>query len=151
MALMKREIRSSVRYVLVVQCGKARRRCSGFACENSFHERLFSFEGYGPDVRYLPILCDVCGAATLTAQLAHFVRKLQAKTDVTLDQVSVHLSSCMVTDNSHHARCSQVARIRDVIAAQGLEHVTEGTYVSARAQARREAGIYPTSPGLEVS
>lgn len=148
---MKREIRSSVRYVLVVQCGKARRRCSGFACENSFHERLFSFDGYGPGVRFMSVSCDMCEEGALAEQLAHFARKLQKKTDIMPDQVSVHLSSCVVTDNSHHARCPRVTRIRDLIEAQGLAHITEGTYVSARAQARRASGAYAAAPKLEVS
>lgn len=99
----------------------------------------------------MSVSCDACGEGTLAEQLSHFVRKLQKKTDITPDQVSVHLSSCMVTDNAHHARCPYVVRVRDLITAQGLVHITEGTYVSARAQARRESGIYTAGSELEVS
>lgn len=112
---------------------------------------MFSFSGYGPDVRFLPVSCDVCGDATLEMQLSHFVRKLRRKTDITLDQVSVHLSSCIVTDNSHHARCPLVERIRSLLTTHGFTHITEGTYISARAQARRAAGEYSSPPLLEES
>lgn len=147
---VKRELRSGIRYVLAVQCALSRARCSGFACENSFHERQFSFDGYGSGTRFLSVTCGGCDGENVKVQLAHFARKLLKKTDITLDQVSVHLSSCMVTDNSHHRRCPHVAKIRAAIGAAGFTNITEGTYVSARAEERRGIGDYSSYPEVEV-
>ena len=149
---MKLAERAKIKYVLVVQCDNARHRCSGFACENWFHQRMASFAGYHPEVRFLTVTCGGCGGLeTLHAQLEHFKRKLLKKTSIALDEVSIHLSSCMVTDNSHHNRCVHVAEICKVINDCGFVNITEGSYVSARAQAKREAGIYKNYPTLEMT
>jgi predicted metal-binding protein len=130
------------KYVVLIQCEIARQRCSGFACANAFYNRDDSFKEYGDSVRYISIPCGGCCGAGLASKLEHFSNKLRKKTDVNKDEVAVHLSSCMVTDNYHHDRCPHTDYIKALVVKKGYKNIVEGTYISKVAEKKREGGEY---------
>ncbi|WP_312651907.1 CGGC domain-containing protein [Aminipila sp.] len=130
------------KYVMIIQCDIARQRCSGFACTNGFYNRDDVFKDYDDNVRYISLTCGGCCGASLASKLEHFSKRLTKKTAVTKDEVAVHLSSCMVTDNYHHDRCPHVDYIKALIEKKGYKRVVEGTYISKVAEKKRESGEY---------
>ena len=48
------------KYVVIIQCDIAHRRCSGFACTNAFYNKDGVFEDYSEDTRYISFTCDGC-------------------------------------------------------------------------------------------
>ena len=134
----------AVKFVLIVQCDKSRERCSGFACTNSFYNRegFFKGRGYEEGVRYLALTCGGCCGTGLAMKLEHFSKKLLKKTDIKKEEVAVHLSSCMVTDNYHHDRCPNIAYIKDIVRKKGYGDVVDGTYLSEASERKRCAGVY---------
>ena len=107
-----------IKYVLIIQCDIARQRCSGFACTDSFYNRAGFFKD------------------------EHFSKKLIKATGIKKDEVAVHLSSCMVTDNYHHDRCPHLDYIKALVLKKGFKHIVEGTFKSENATKKRAAGIY---------
>lgn len=136
------DTKMDTKYVMIIQCDIARQRCSGFACTNGFYNRDDVFKDYGEDVRYISLTCGGCCGASLASKLEHFSNKLKNKTDVTKDDVAVHLSSCMVTDNHHHDRCPHVDYIKALIKKKGYQRIIEGTFISKVAEKKREMGEY---------
>lgn len=136
----------SIKFVLIIQCDTARLRCSGFACADSFYGRdgFFKERGYPHGVRYMAITCGGCCGARLASQLEHFAKKLARKTNITKDEVAVHLASCMTTDNHHHDRCPHIDYIKALILKKGFSNIAEGTYESKTAAKKRESGTYKT-------
>ena len=132
------------KYVVIIQCDIARQRCSGFACTNSFYERNDSFKDYTDDVRYISMTCGGCCGASLASKLEHLSNKLKKKTDIQKDEVAVHLSSCMVTDNYHHDRCPHAEYIKALVEKKGYKNIIEGTYISRISEKKRENGEYKT-------
>ncbi len=134
----------NAKYVMIIQCEFARNRCSGFACTNGFYNRDDGFKDYGEAVRYIAMTCGGCCGAGLAVKLEHFSTKLLKKTEVKKDEVVVHLSSCMVTDNYHHDRCPNLDYIRGLVQKKGYHNIVDGTYISKTAQKKREKGEYKT-------
>jgi len=132
---------NNIKFVVMIQCEIARRRCSGFACTDAFYNRNDGFKDYGSEVRYISIPCGGCCGAGLAAKLEHFSNKLK-KTDVKKDEVAVHLSSCMVTDNYHHDRCPHTDYIKALVEKKGYKNIVEGTYISRVSEKKRESGEY---------
>ena len=135
-----------IKYVFIIQCDIARLRCSGFACTNCFYNKdgFFKDCGYGDDVRYIAITCGGCCGGSIASKLEHFSNKLKNQTDVKKDEVAVHLSSCMATDNYHHDRCPNIDYIKGIILKKGYKNIVEGTFKSENATRKREGGIYKT-------
>ena len=132
----------STKYVVIIQCDISRQRCSGFACTNSFYNRDDSFKEYDDAVRYISLTCGGCCGASLASKLEHFSNKLRKNTDIKKDEVTVHLSSCMVTDNYHHDRCPHADYIKALIKKKGYDNIVEGTYISRTSEKKRETGEY---------
>ncbi len=132
----------SVKHVIIITCEIANRRCSGFACANAFYNREEVFASYGDDVRYISFTCGGCCGKGVASKLEHFSKKAQVKNGVGKDEVVVHLSSCMVTDNYHYDRCPHVDYIKSIVAKKGYTAVVEGTYISRTAVKKRAAGLY---------
>lgn len=130
------------KYVIIIQCDIARQRCSGFACTNTFYNRDDAFKDYDDNVRYISFTCGGCCGASLAAKLEHFLKKLSKEKNVSKDEIVVHLSSCMVTDNYHHDRCPHVDYIKALVEKKGYKRIIEGTYISKVAEKRRETGEY---------
>lgn len=132
----------SIKYVVIIQCDIARQRCSGFACTNSFYNRDEKFENYDENIRYISFTCGGCCGKGVASQLEHFTKKSAAKNGLKKEEVAVHLSSCMVTDNYHYSRCPHVDYIKKIVAKKGYQCVVEGSYISNGAKKKRAAGIY---------
>lgn len=132
----------NTKYVVIIQCDIAHRRCSGFACTNAFYNKEESFENYEDTTRYISFTCGGCCGKGIAAKLEHFSKKLKSKNNINKDEVIIHLSSCMVNDNHHYDRCPHIDYIKGIISKKGYENVIEGSYISKNAKQKRENGIY---------
>jgi len=132
------------KYVLIIQCDIAHRRCSGFACTDFFYKKEGLFENYDEDTRYISFTCGGCCGKGVAAKLEHFARKSTKANALNKDDVVVHLSSCMVTDNHHYDRCPHVDYIKSIVAKKGYKNVVEGSYISKNSEMKREKGAYKT-------
>jgi predicted metal-binding protein len=132
----------STKYVVIIQCDIAHRRCSGFACTNAFYNKEGMFEKYEDGIKYISFTCGGCCGKSVAAKLEHFAKKLSRKTNINKDEVVIHLSSCMVTDNHHYDRCPHVDYIKSIILKKGYKDVIEGSYISKNAEKKREQGVY---------
>ena len=141
--------RKDIKYIVVIQCDHSRKRCSGFACSNTFFEKADTFSGYSADTKFLTMTCGGCCGVPVAGSLEHFAKKLRTKTDIKKSEVAVHLSSCMVTDNHHHDRCPHVDQIKDTIRRHGFENIIEGTYRSKTTSKLREIGKYKVYDSVE--
>lgn len=133
-----------IKYCVIIQCEIAHKRCSGFACTNAFYNRDEKFNNYSEDTRYISFTCGGCCGKGIASKLEHFSKHLKSKTDVSKDEVSVHLSSCMSTDNYHYDRCPHIDYLKNIIVKKGFNNLVEGTYVSKGAIRKREIGQYKT-------
>ena len=132
----------SIKYVVIIQCDIAHNRCSGFACTNSFYNREAVFENYDDSTRYISFTCGGCCGKSVATKLEHFSKKLKTKKNLEKDEVVVHLSSCMVTDNYHYDRCPNIDYIRAIILKKGYKNIVEGSYISKSAEKKRDEGTY---------
>jgi predicted metal-binding protein len=130
------------KYVIIIQCDLAHRRCSGFACTNAFYNRDGLFKEYREDTRYISFTCGGCCGKSIAAKLEHFSKKVSKKNNIKKDEVIVHLSSCMVTDNHHYDRCPHVDYIKSIVSKKGYENIVEGSYISVGATKKRAAKVY---------
>lgn len=130
------------KYVIIIQCDLAQRRCSGFACTNAFYNRDGLFENYPDDTRYISFTCGGCCGKSIAAKLEQFSKKAYKKTNLEKNEVVVHLASCMITDNHHFDRCPHVDYIKSIIRKKGYETIVEGSYISAGASKKRAAKVY---------
>lgn len=130
------------KYVLMIQCDIAHRRCSGFACTNAFYAKEEMFEEYGDDVKYISFTCGGCCGKGVSAKLGHFAKQSKKHNAINKDEVVVHLASCMVTDNYHYDRCPHVDYIKSIVEKRGYKNVVEGSYISKNAKRKRGDGIY---------
>jgi predicted metal-binding protein len=129
--------------VVIIQCDIAQNRCSGAACMNCFYEREGTFKDYGEDeVRYISFTCGGCCGKSVAAKLEHLSKKYVLRNGLSKDEVVIHLSSCMVTDNYHYDRCPHVDYIKGIVAKKGFQNVIDGTFISKGASKKREEGIY---------
>ena len=133
-----------IKYCVIIQCEIAHKRCSGFACTNAFYNRDEKFNNYSEDTRYISFTCGGCCGKGIASKLEHFSKHLKSKTDVSKDEVSVHLSSCMSTDNYHYDRCPHIDYLKNIFVKKGFNNLVEGTYVSKGATRKREIGQYKT-------
>ncbi|MBC2581818.1 CGGC domain-containing protein [Clostridium sp. DJ247] len=130
------------KYVVIIQCDIAHRRCSGFACTNAFYNREEMFKNYDDNVRYISFTCGGCCGKSVAAKLEHFSKKLKSKNNINKDEVVVHLSSCMVTDNYHYDSCPHVDYINNIVSKKGYNNIIEGSYISKTAKRKRQEGGY---------
>lgn len=127
-------------FIAIIQCEIAHRRCSGFACTQSFYEKKGTFKD-APDTKYISFTCGGCCGKGVSSKLMHFGQKLQ-KMGISKDQVTVHLASCMTSDNFHYDRCPHIGVLKKIIDKRGFKNLVEGTYISQKAEAKRKAKIY---------
>lgn len=132
----------TTKYVVIIQCDIAHRRCSGFACTNAFYNKDGAFEDYSEDTRYISFTCGGCCGKNIASKLEHLSKKLAKKSNITKDEVVVHLSSCMVTDNHHYDRCPHLEYIKNIVAKKGYKNIVDGSYISAAATKKRAAKVY---------
>ena len=132
----------NIKYVVIIQCDIAHNRCSGFACTNAFYNKEAVFENYDDSTRYISFTCGGCCGKSVATKLEHFSKKLKTKNNLEKDEVVVHLSSCMVTDNYHYDRCPNIDYIRAIILKKGYKNIVEGSYISKSAEKKRDEGTY---------
>ena len=132
----------TAKYVVIIQCDIAQRRCSGFACTNAFYNKDGVFKDYHEATRYISFTCGGCCGKNVASKLEHLSKKLITKNNITKDKVTVHLSSCMVTDNHHYDRCPHLEYIRNIVIKKGYKNIVNGSYISANATKKRDDGIY---------
>lgn len=130
-----------IKYCIIIQCDIAHKRCSGFACTNAFYNKDEKFKGYNETVRYISFTCGGCCGKGVSSKLEHFSKHLK-KIDANKEEVAIHLSSCMTTDNYHYDRCPHIDYIKNIITKKGFMSLVEGTYVSKGASRKRETGVY---------
>ncbi|MBP6408319.1 MAG: CGGC domain-containing protein [Fusobacteriaceae bacterium] len=131
------------KFVVIIQCELVHKKCSGFACTDSFYNRDEMFKSYKENTRYISFTCGGCCGKLVSGKLSHFSKKILKKTDYKKDEVIVHLASCMTSDNYHSDRCPHIDYIKDIIVKRGYDFL-EGTYISKNAEIKREKGIYKT-------
>ena len=64
--------------VVVIQCDIVTKRCSGYACMNTFVNRVDTMADYPPDTRFLMMTCGGCCGAGISAKLENLARKMSA-------------------------------------------------------------------------
>lgn len=131
-----------IKYVVIIQCDIAHKRCSGFACTNAFYNKDEMFKNYDDNTRYISFTCGGCCGKGIASKLEHFSKKLKSKNNIDKYEVAIHLSSCIVTDNYHYDRCPHIDYIKNIILKKGYKNFIEGSYISKGATKRREAGNY---------
>jgi predicted metal-binding protein len=134
----------STSYVVMIQCDLAHRKCSGFACTDSFYSKEGMFTDYSNDTKYISFTCGGCCGKSVSAKLSHFYKKLNKVTPTKKEDITIHLASCMVTDNHHYDRCPHVDYIKSIVDKRGFKNIVEGSYISKNATLKREKGIYNT-------
>lgn len=130
------------KYVVIIQCDIAHNRCSGFACTNAFYNKDGVFENYSDSTKYISFTCGGCCGKSIAAKLEHLSKKLKAKNNIDKDEVVIHLSSCMATDNYHYDRCPHIDYIKSIISKKGYRNLVEGSYISKGANKKRAEGTY---------
>ncbi|MDO8426981.1 MAG: CGGC domain-containing protein [Deltaproteobacteria bacterium] len=132
-----------VRLIGIIQCDFAKERCSGFGCVNSFTNRIDGFTAYEGDagVMAVPFNCGGCPGRRIARTAAHLIKRAKKKADIEKDEIVIHLSSCMVTDNGHYPPCPHLDYIEKILKRKGLK-VRKGSYKSKTAQKRRDEGLY---------
>ena len=131
------------KFVVIIQCELVHKKCSGFACTDSFYNRDEMFKSYKENTKYISFTCGGCCGKLVSGKLSHFSKKILKKTDYKKDEVIVHLASCMTNDNYHSDRCPHIDYIKDIIVKRGYDFL-EGTYISKNSEIKREKGIYKT-------
>ncbi|MBA2858564.1 putative metal-binding protein [Methanococcus maripaludis] len=130
------------KYVVIIQCDMAKNRCSGMRCTNAFYEKTDAFENYAKDTKYISFTCGGCSGKLVSSKLANFSRWLKKYDGIEKDEVTIHLSSCMSTDNSHYDRCPNIDYIKQIINKKGYKNIVEGSIFSKKSEKLREEGIY---------
>mgnify|MGYP003553314186 FL=1 len=131
------------KFVVIIQCELVHKKCSGFACTDSFYNRDEMFKSYKENTRYISFTCGGCCGKLVSGKLSHFSKKILKNTEYKKYAFIVHLASCMTSDNYHSDRCPHIDYIKDIIVKRGYDFL-EGTYISKNAEIKREKGIYKT-------
>jgi len=128
---------------VIVQCHIVKERCSGYLCEKAFHERTGGFTDYPADKTYrtLYLTCGGCCGRALQRKLSNLVKKSKKKEGLEKDKIVIQLSSCIVNDSYHGPPCPHLDYLKELIAKLGLD-VRETTSISAKAEKRRQEGVY---------
>lgn len=134
---------NKIKLIGLIQCDFAKERCSGFACVNSFEERVDAFERYSKEekIMVVPFDCGGCPGRRIGRSVANLIRNSKKKALINKEEVVIHLASCMVTDNAHYPPCPHLDYIGEILSRKGVK-VVKGSYKSKTTQKRREASIY---------
>ena len=69
--------------------------------------------------------------------------------DVKPEEIVVHLSSCIISDNGHYPPCPHIDDMTLVLERKGLR-VVMGTHFSKGATQKRAEGIYRSCDGVDA-
>jgi len=130
-------------YVVIVQCHIVKERCSGYLCEQAFHERKGGFAVYPADraYRHINLTCGGCCGRALQRKLINLKNQIRKREGIEKDRIVIQLSSCMTKDSYHGPKCPHLDYIKELIARLDID-TREDTRISAKSQQRREDGMY---------
>jgi len=136
-------INKKIKLIGIIQCDFAKERCSGFACINAFNEREDAFERYESidGIMAVPFNCGGCPGRRIGRNVSHLIKKAKQKSGIEKDEIAIHLSSCMVTDNAHYPPCPHLDYIGQILDRKGVK-VVKGSYKSKTTEGRRGKGEY---------
>lgn len=126
--------------VVIIQCDDVTKRCSGFLCMKDFYERAGKFSEYPEDTRYMSMTCGGCCGNFLTAKFENLGSRLE-KLNLEKQDMSVHLASCICSDNAHRQPCPFMGRMKEILSRKGYE-VKLGSHISSKTEEKRQQGIY---------
>ena len=75
--------------------------------------------------RYISFTCGGCCGKGVATKLEHLSKELKIKNNIEKDEIVVHLSSCMVTDNYHYDRCPHADYIKSITLKKGYQNIIE--------------------------
>ena len=126
--------------VVVIQCDIVTKRCSGYACMNTFANRVDTMADYPADTRFLMMTCGGCCGAGIAAKLENLTRKIKRYGDKK-ENVTIHFASCVVSDSYHRPPCPFRNYMARIIERKGYPLVL-GAYISKATEAKRKKGVY---------
>ena len=85
--------------------------------------------------------CGGCCGGALTVKLENLCKRLRRFKD-DYEDIVIHLSTCIVSDNSHKPPCPHIDYMLKLLAKKGFTNIVKGTYLSSTATKRRAEGIY---------
>jgi len=134
------------KYVVAVQCNIVKDRCSGYMCEQNFHNRTGAFAAYAgeSDIRFLSMTCGGCCGKATQRKLRHMLKMAKQNDGIDPGDIVVHLSSCAAKGNFHSPPCPHREFLQTIITENvGLELVN-GTVINDLSEKRRAEGVYPS-------
>ena len=129
------------RLVVIIQCDTVQQRCCGYNCTHAFYSREGRFADYDADTHYMRFTCGGCCGGALTVKLENLCKRLR-RFQETDQELIIHLSTCMVSDNSHKPPCPHLDYIMTLLEKKGFTNIVKGTYISKTATKRRAEGRY---------
>ena len=104
------------RLVVIIQCDTVQQRCCGYNCTHAFYSREGKFADYDADTHYMSFTCGGCCGGALTVKLENLRKRLR-RFQETDQEIIIHLSTCMVSDNSHKPPCPHLDYIMTLLSA----------------------------------
>lgn len=105
--------------VVIIQCDTVQQRCCGYNCTHAFYSREGKFAGYPEDTHYMSFTCGGCSGGALTVKLENLAKRLRRFKEEG-QEICVHLSTCMVSDNSHKPPCPHLDYIQKILRKRSL-------------------------------
>jgi predicted metal-binding protein len=126
--------------VVIIQCNQSLQHCPGYWCTRDFYLKEGCFKGYPADTRYMTMSCGGCCGHNINVKLARLSQLLERE-GTPKDDVTIHLASCIVSDNHHHGPCPFRHQMVTLIGRYGFT-VRAGSHVSKHAQQKRDEKVY---------
>ena len=129
----------NIKYIITVQCDIVKERCSGYLCEEAFHNRQGGFSNYpkDADIRFLSFTCGgCCGRATLR-KLSNALKLLKKRAGITTEEVALHFSSCICRESFHGPKCPHYDYLKELVERKEVKWF-EGTRISDKTQSRTD-------------
>lgn len=126
-----------VKYVIALQCSIVKERCSGYLCEESFHNREGFFADYpkDSDIRFLSIECGGCCGRASLRKVSNALKLMQKRAGITKGQVVLHFASCICRESYHGPKCPHLDYLKELLGRIDIS-LSEGTRLSKNTQAR---------------
>ena len=131
----------NIKIAVVVQCAIALERCSGFNCSWAFHKRKNYFKDYADGVMYIPISCGGCPGRRISRLIANLKKGALKREGIDKQDISVHFTGCVVTDNGHYPLCPFKNYMKAILTQKGFK-VIEGGYENEGSKKKRENHHY---------
>ncbi len=134
------------KYVVAVQCQIVKERCSGYMCEQNFHNRRGAFAAYegDADIRFLSLTCGGCCGKATQRKLRHMLKMAKQNDGIEPADIVVHLSSCASKSNYHSPACPHLDYLQSLIGETLGLQLVNGTVINDMSEKRRAEGVYPS-------